>query len=102
MKRTVAIGLLVAALGAGGGASARADCRTQEAEITRALQRWQQRMQQQDHGFCRMAQEAQSFFQKALAFYERCPVNDPNGEMRAYSRKMIAWGRETERKACAR
>ena len=59
------------------------------------------RKAQTAEGYCNTARALRLAFRKVLEFYNRCPGEDPNGEMRQYAREMIDWANETEKAACA-
>ena len=59
------------------------------------------RKAQAAQGYCNQARAVRPAFRKVLAFYNKCPGEDPNGEMRRYAREMINWANETEKAACA-
>ena len=59
------------------------------------------RKAQTAEGYCNTARALRPAFRKVLEFYNRCPGEDPNGEMRQYAREMIDWANETEKAACA-
>lgn len=80
--------------------AAYADCGSEEAKVQNMITQMAQKLNSHDVGFCAMGKEAERVFRHVLAFYERCPINDPDGNMRQYSVEMIEWGRETQRQAC--
>jgi hypothetical protein len=69
--------------GGGGG-----DCRAEEARITRLLNS----VGNGGPSICQSAKEMLQIANQAIPFYERCPINDPDGQMRA-------WARDTRAKA---
>lgn len=80
--------------------AAQADCQSEEARILQLMSDQAQRMT--GGSICHTARDAERVFREVASFYERCPINDPGGQMRQSTREMINWARETQSSACAR
>jgi hypothetical protein len=81
--------------------AASADCQSEEAQIQRLITQAAEQMSGND-SICYAARDAERVFREVLRFYERCPINDPGGQMRQSSRETIDWARQMQASACAR
>jgi hypothetical protein len=88
---------------AGGGrsvsASASAGCQAEEARIQQLMERATRQLT--GASICQTARDSERVLREVLAFYERCPINDPGGEMRRWAQESIASMRQTQASVCA-